>query len=183
MSEHNYFWIFLIFLLWGCENDLSEVKQLFDYPDPDIEVVVEPEIIFSDSGNIQARIQGPLMHREVGSGLYGKDIFPNGLSAEIYQKDGTINSWLRAGYGENQRKSNEILVQDNVLLYNTEGDTLRAEELIWDQDEKILKTEKFVRMTSDGQLIYGFGFRSKEDFSEWEIKAFKGMVEVEENKG
>lgn len=177
MRRPFYILAFIILLL-GCENDLAEVKELFDYPDPDIEVVVEPRIIFSDSGIIQARIEGPLMHREVGSGLYGKDIFPNGLQARMYNNIGTVSSWLRADYGENLRKKNEILVERNVVLFNTEGDTLRAEELIWDQDEKILRTEKFVRMTSEGQLIYGFGFRSKEDFSEWEIEAFKGMVKI-----
>lgn len=177
MIRSFYILAFFVFLV-SCENDLAEVKGLFDYPDPDIEVVVEPRIIFSDSGIIQARIEGPLMHREVGSGVYGKDIFPNGLQAKMYNDEGAVNSWLNADYGENLRKEKEILVEQNVVLFNTEGDTLRAEELIWDQEEKILRTEKFVRMTSEGQLIYGFGFRSKEDFSEWEIEAFKGMVKV-----
>jgi hypothetical protein len=172
--------LLLILALASCENNIGEVKDLFDYPDPNIEVVVEPKIVFSDSAKVQARITAPIMHRESSSGVYGKDIFPDGVKAKMYNKDGKISSWLNADYGENRRKTNEIMVERNVLLYNTEGDTLRAEELIWDQEEHLLHTDKFVRMTSEGQLIYGFGFRSREDFSEWEIKAFKGMVEVDE---
>lgn len=180
MKSIPYLGLLIIVLMTACENDLSKVQELFDYPDPEFEVVVEPRIVVSDSGIIQARIHGPLLHRETGSGTYGKDIFPEGVSTKMYNRKGQVNSWLLAEYGENRRKDNEIMVEKNVLLYNIEGDTLRAEELIWDQDERILHTDKFVRMTSKGQLIYGFGFKSKEDFSEWEIKALKGMVELDD---
>lgn len=172
-------WFLGILCLASCENDLAEVQNLFNYPDPEIELIIEPVITYSDSGIVKTKIYAPEMHRQAAV-TNGTDIFPKGVSAEFFNKGQYVESWLDAEYGENRRSKSEIFLSGNVHLYNLEGDTLKAEDLIWDQKENILMTEKYVRIQTAGKLIYGFGFRSKDDFSEWEIKAMKGAVDVED---
>ena len=163
----------------ACENDLQEVQKLYDYPDPDLEIVENPRIIFSDSGIVQAHVSGPLLHRKAGvSGNY-TDLFIDGVEVEFVGEDGEITSWLFADYGENRKTSDEVYVRDNVLLYNVAGDTLQSEDLYWDISESILYTDKFARLRSQDKLFYGFGFKAKDDFSEWEMKALKGVADVD----
>jgi len=106
-------------------------------------------------------------------------MFIEGVEVEFLGPDGQPTSWLFADYGENRKGQNEVYVRDNVLLYNTEGDTLRSEDLYWDISESILYTDKFARLRSRGKLFYGFGFKAKDDFSEWEMKALKGVADVD----
>ncbi len=170
--------VLVIVFCLSCENDIDDVNRLFDYPDPKIEVVKEPNIIFSDSAVVQAYVEGPLLHREGGVSGDFTDKFMEGVSVEFVGEDGEISSWLFADYGENRRSLNEIYVRDNVLLYNAEGDTLQSEDLYWDISKAELYTDKFARLRSKEKLFYGFGFKAKDDFSEWEMKALKGVADV-----
>jgi hypothetical protein len=171
--------ILFILSLTACENDLQDVKRLYDYPDPNIERVDSPHITFSDSGLVQAYVQGPLLHRRAVAGGNFTDKFIEGVAVEFLGPDGKPTSWLFADYGENRKTVNEVYVRDNVLLYNNKGDTLQSEDLYWDISESILYTDKFARLKSQNKLFYGFGFKAKDDFSEWEMKALKGVAEVE----
>ncbi len=169
----------LTLILVACENDPQDIKRLYDYPDPNIEQVESPRITFSDSGQVQAYVRGPLLHRKSGASGNFTDMFIEGVEVEFLGPDGQPTSWLFADYGENRKGQNEVYVRDNVLLYNTEGDTLRSEDLYWDISESILYTDKFARLRSRGKLFYGFGFKAKDDFSEWEMKALKGVADVD----
>ncbi len=175
-------WMFVLVLsliLVACENDLQDIKRLYDYPDPNIERVDSPRITFSDSGLVQAYVRGPLLHRKATAGGNFTDRFIEGVEVEFLGPDGKPTSWLFADYGENRKSVNEVYVRDNVLLYNDKGDTLQSEDLYWDISESILYTDKFARLRSQDKLFYGFGFKAKDDFSEWEMKALKGVADVD----
>jgi hypothetical protein len=177
MIRYLLFAIFMLLVL-SCENDIDDVNRLFDYPDPKIEVIKQPKIVFSDSAVVQAYVEGPLLHREGSVSSNFTDKFIEGVSVEFVGENGEISSWLFADYGENRSGLNEIYVRDNVLLYNADGDTLQSEDLYWDISKAELYTDKFARLRSKGKLFYGFGFKSKDDFSEWEMKALKGVADV-----
>lgn len=170
---------FILLGILACENELEDVQRLYDYPDPNIERVESPRITFSDSGLVQAYVRGPLLHRKAGVSGNFTDMFIEGVEVEFLGEDGKPTSWLFADYGENRKTVNEVYVRDNVLLYNTEGDTLQSEDLYWDISKSILYTDKFARLRSQGKLFYGFGFKAKDDFSEWEMKALKGVADVD----
>jgi hypothetical protein len=175
-------WVLCSLLLtsWlACENELADVQRLYDYPDPNIERVESPRITFSDSGVIQAYVRGPILHRKAGGAGNYTDMFIEGVEVEFLGEDGQPTSWLFADYGENRKAIDEVYVRDNVLLYNKQGDTLQSEDLYWDISESMLYTDKFARLRSQGKLFYGFGFKARDDFSEWEMKALKGVADVE----
>ncbi len=48
-------------------------------------------------------------------------------------------------------------------------------------NEKTAKihTDKFVKVTQPGEIIYGFGLEAEQDFSYWKIKVPKGRIKSE----
>ncbi|MBK9151325.1 MAG: LPS export ABC transporter periplasmic protein LptC [Saprospiraceae bacterium] len=73
----------------------------------------------------------------------------------------------------------KIIAKGNVEFYNDKQEKLETPELIWDEQEKIIYTDKLVRITQaeKGDTTYGFGFRANQDLSRFEIrKKVQGKV-------
>ncbi|MBK8051862.1 MAG: LPS export ABC transporter periplasmic protein LptC [Saprospiraceae bacterium] len=60
---------------------------------------------------------------------------------------------------------------------------METSELIFDEIERIVYTEKLVRITNPikGDTTYGFGFKANQDFTRFEIKKkVQGKINVSE---
>ena len=65
---------------------------------------------------------------------------------------------------------------DSVHLVSKNGEELLTNELIWDELKKEVYTNKFVKLTRPGEIIYSFGFRANQEFTKYEIKAISGKL-------
>ena len=72
--------------------------------------------------------------------------------------------------------------QTNVIVTNKDGDQLNTEQLIWDQAKQTIFSEEFVKITTKEEIIYGDGFESNENFTQYRIKHIKGIISVEEDE-
>ena len=75
-----------------------------------------------------------------------------------------------------------MVCRGNVLLYNAQGEKLRTSELIWNEVDKIVYSNKFVRITRADGDIQGYGFKADQDFKNVEILAVEGEKEYELEK-
>ena len=76
-----------------------------------------------------------------------------------------------------------ILTEGNVEMYNRKNEKLLTSELIWDEGEEILYTEKFVKIIQpeSQDTTTGFGFITNQDFTRFEIKK-KGSASLNLDK-
>ena len=120
------------------------------------EYIENVKIIYSDSGNIVIKIKAPLMIRPHKTQWTQRGI-SNGFLAEFYDKIMCykIHSALSMLYGVWKA---EPLPWDSVYFINNSGETMHSAELIWDEREGKLYTDKFRK-----------GNKKK-------MKSFKGMV-------
>ena len=58
------------------------------------------------------------------------------------------------------------------------NETLNAEELIWDEKNGKIYSDKFVKITTADEIIYGEGFEANEDFTNYKIKNIKGTINI-----
>jgi lipopolysaccharide assembly outer membrane protein LptD (OstA) len=70
----------------------------------------------------------------------------------------------------------------NVFLVNSKGEQLNAEELIWDQNKKKIYSDKFVKVTTEDEIMFGNGFESNEDFSEYKVKKLTGQLKIDKDE-
>lgn len=167
-------------MLFACKNDLKEIAAMDFSSDtiPDISAK-NIDFTFSDSARVQVRLTGPIMHAYQGDDPYM--VFPEGFMVEFYDSVMNVTSTITGKYGIHYRERGMMEARNNVVVRNFEtGERLDTEELVWDQNKKLIYSTKFVKISSEDGVIYGDGLEAEEDFSKRKIINPSGEIEVKE---
>ncbi len=178
---HSYYWTaILCFLFFSCATDLEKIKEIADDSNPIIERGKDVEILYSELGELKAKVIAPELVRIDDKEPYTE--FNSGLRLYFYNPKMEIESRLSSDYGIYYQKSEEMKVRDNVVLINVKGEKLNTEELIWNRKEEKVTSDKFVKITTADEIIYGTGSEAKQDFFDYMIKNISGIISVDEEE-
>ncbi len=180
---------FLLVIFSACENDLSEVRKFGYYEDVPSEIGRDVEMMYSDSMKVRVVVKAPLLERYSGATLVEE--FNEGLEVDFIGENLRTTSKLTANKAikkiitikdEKGRTVREpvVIIQENVILRSSSGDTLKTEELIWYENMGKLESGKFVTIIKPEEVIYGYGFDSDKDFARWRIRQVTGRFKVEQ---
>lgn len=163
--------LILLLFLFSCENNTADVAALADKYNTKVDIGEQIRVTYSDSGIIKVIVNSPIIERHNNYSA-PKDVFPKGIKIEFKNELGETNAWLEADYAERIPFSNKMIAKGNVKLYNTAQDKLSTSELIWDENQHKVYTERFVRITRPSQrdTTYGYGFEADEAFTTLLIK-------------
>lgn len=174
------FFFLLMSSLWlACGESAKETRQVFTQDDLAVEVGQEVEILYSDSAVVRVRVTGPVLHNHSGREKPRQE-FPDGIRMDFLQPDLTVRSVLTAKSATRLQSDGIIMARDSVVLTTVKQEKLETEELIWDEKTAKIHTDKFVKVTQPGEIIYGFGLEAEQDFSYWKILVPKGRIKVEQ---
>jgi len=174
----NSFWLF-IFLWMACTDPIPETRQVFTQDDVAVEVGEDVEILYSDSAVVRVRVTGPVLHNHSGREKPRQE-FPEGIKMDFMMPDLSVRSVLTAKKATRYQEEGKIVARDSVVLTTIKQEKLETEELIWDEKTAKIRTDKFVKVTQPGEIIYGFGLEADQDFSYWKILVPKGRIKVEQ---
>lgn len=165
---------------FSCENDMEVVRQFAPNKEnlPAL-TSISIEIFYTDSSHLKAKLKSPLLQEFNGIEPYSE--MPLGVKIEFYDGDGKINSRLSSNYAIHYKNSDEMLAKGNVEVQNRKGEKLNTEKLIWDNREKKLRTDVFVKITTNDEVIYGEGLEANEDFSKYKILIPQGNFNLRGN--
>jgi LPS export ABC transporter protein LptC len=144
------------------------------------EIATGVTIKVTDSGHKVAEIHSPLMERYSGKNPYLE--MTKGLQALFFDKKGVKQNQLDANYGISHENQKLIEVRNDVRLENVEGEKLNTEKLTWDQASKKIFTDQFVKITTKEEVIYGEGFESNQNFTEYKIFKIRGTISLKNLK-
>jgi LPS export ABC transporter protein LptC len=142
------------------------------------ETAEQVEITYTDSGLLKARLQAPLMIA-VKQAKEPYMEMPKGLKGTFYGNDGAVESYLSSEYAISYNESKKVILRRNVEVLNVKGERLNTEELHWDQKSGRIYTDKFVQITTAGQIIMGDGMTANQTFTEWEINRYRGTINLQ----
>jgi LPS export ABC transporter protein LptC len=162
----------------ACENDMQAVNEALSKEHVSKETAEDIVLLYSDSAQLKVQVSGPMLVRHVNK-REPREEFPEGIRVEFYNQNQIAESWLTAKYAIRYKNNKTIVAQDSVVLYTAKKDTIRTSELIWDEGKGIVFTDKFVRITNPERTINGYGFKTNQDFTVYEINAIEGELEVE----
>ncbi|MCH8330090.1 MAG: LPS export ABC transporter periplasmic protein LptC [Bacteroidetes bacterium] len=145
-----------------------------------VETGKETEILYSEDGIIKVKIVGKEIKRHKGEKAYSE--FTKGVRVYFYNADLKVKSRLTAEYGIKYDHDPEMTVRNNVVVLNTKGERLNTEELIWHEEEQKISSDKFVKITTPEEIIYGDGFESNQDFTNYRIKKIRGTIAIKEDE-
>ena len=161
-------------LFVSCENDIKDVNE-FMKKQTGIEEAKDVTSYMSQQGLVKAKLRSPYMLRYQADSPYVE--FPRTLHVDFFDDSTKIESTVDALYARYREYENKVLLRDSVVVINIEkGDTLRTNELWWDQTTEEFYTDKPVRIYQKDKTIFGKGLKAKQDFSSYDIFDITGTV-------
>jgi LPS export ABC transporter protein LptC len=168
---------FFLTILFACENDLRKVNLLTASDSLPVSTVKNIDLIRSVSGKVVLELTAPLLRSYEGDDPYSE--FPQGLKIVFFDSLMNITSQLTAEYGISYDKQKLMEARKNVVVINNrKHEQLNTEVLTWNQNTKKIYSDKFVKITQPGKVIFGEGMQSDETFDVWEIRKPKGEIFV-----
>lgn len=168
-------------LLAACKNDPKEINALVSKSTIQEDKAYDVTIYYSENGRTRARLSTKeFVRNEVAKPPFVD--MKQGVKVEFFDDSLNIESTLDARYARYYEKQGNILVRDSIVVVNKKGERLNTEELVWNETLRKFYTEKFVRITTPTQTMYGDGLEANEDFSWYQIKNPKGVVKVDKNE-
>ena len=163
-----------IFLFSACQNDLAEIQRFIKQEETTYETISDFKTLYSDSAIVKVKIQGPTMLRYLDKAKPRQE-FPDGMKVEFFTPNKRVTSRLTAKYGMRLEKDKQIIMRDSVVWESLNKEILETTELIWDEKEERVFTNKFVVIRRPGEIITGYGFESNQDFTYSKIKSVTGQ--------
>lgn len=167
----------LLIALSSCKNKKEDIDALVNKTILQEDKATDVTIIMSKNG----RVEGRLFAKDFIRNDVAKPPFTdikNGLKLEIYGDSMNVESTLTARYARYYEAAGNIIVRDSIVIINKKGEKLSTEELVWNQKLEKFYTEKFVRITTATQVIYGDGMEANQDFTWYRIHNIKGILQV-----
>jgi len=171
------FFFLSLMILFACENDINTITSLSTVDSLPAEMARNIQVIYSDSGRIQAMLESPLMKRFEQKDPYYE--FPEGFRIIFYDSVKNPETEITAKYGIRNDKTKIMEAQNNVVVKSLiKNEQLDTEKLIWDEVKKQIYSDVFVKITRPDRVIYGDGLTSDQDFNNYTIKNLKGEFQV-----
>jgi len=164
----------------GCGREIETTGISVDSTQKAMTSAVDIDVIFSDSGRLQARVKGPLVYRYTGESSWLE--FPNGFEAEMYDSAKRLETTIRADYGRREEGSGIMEAKKNVVVRNElKNEQLNTDILVWDERKHTIHTEAPVKITTRDKVLYGSGLESNETFTDYTILRPRGEMTVKQD--
>ena len=170
-------------VLWlsACENDLENIKKISNMTSGGaIDTTRGVDVIYSDSALVKGRMITPLLIKYGTEKPY--DVMPEGVKVIFFDEAGKESGNIVADSAVQLENESITKFYKNVVATSIKGDKFKSDELIWDQPQKKIYSNKPVQLnTVDGNILNGVGFKSDEKLEHPEILSGTGEMQVPEN--
>ena len=87
------------------------------------------------------------------------------LKVQFFDINGKKESELSSDYGIIDDENELMVVENNVVVRNINGDILETEKLNWNKQKEEIFTDEFVKISTENEVIFGEGLVSNQNFS------------------
>ena len=175
--------VITITILSSCENDIEKINLLNtngDYPNI---VGNDIETINSDSAMVKVKLVArELKQYDNAEKPYTE--FPEGIDVFFYDSSMTVESEIHANYAIYYNEDKFWHAKGNVIaIKHDTGERLDTEELFWDEEKELIYSETYTRIVNENGTFYGQnGFKSNQNFTDYELTGSKGVVNIKEDE-
>lgn len=134
------------------------------------------EIYYSEKGIKTARLKAPTQMKQEDS--LNRTFFPDGFYLELLDSLGHINTTLAAKYGEYDHTTNQMKARDSVRVNGSDGQSLKANELVWKKNENKMVSYGAVEMRNKSEIILGDTLFGDENLRQYVVKRVRGVIHV-----
>lgn len=173
-------YVFILLVAAACgTKEIDKVKVAVSVKELPLEVGSNITINYTDSGFLKAKIFAPLLERYASENRMETEM-RQGITAYFYESNGRVTSYIKSKYAIRNERERTLIARKDVIVINNKGDTLRTEELIWDENTDRIYSEKFVKISSPDRIILGSGLESNTAFSKFRVLNITGIISLKE---
>lgn len=171
---------FLCFVVYSCENDIKTINTVGNKDYLPVETAQDVETVYSDSGEVAVIVKAPQLDKYEGEKPYVE--MPKGISVFFYDSAMNVRSKLTANYAISYEKEKLMEAKNDVVVVNEKQEQLNTEHLVWDQKKAVIYSDKFVKINTGKEILWGDGLDADERFDKWKIKKPKGSITINEDE-
>jgi LPS export ABC transporter protein LptC len=171
--------LFLIFMA-SCGNDLKTVNAITHKASGPAMSAQNIEVLFSDSGRMQAKLTSVLLNKYEGQNPYLE--FPKGFKVTMYDSAGSIESTISGNYGKQNENSRVMEAKGNVIVRNElKNQQINTEELTWNENRMLIYSDVKVKITTANKVLFSDGLRANDAFTWYEFINPHGQMTVKKD--
>lgn len=137
-------------------------------------------VIFSDSGQVQAKLYGSRINRYESPEAFLE--FPEGFKVTIFDSAMQVQTIITGKYGIRKESLRTMEAKGNVVVRNVkENKQLNTENLVWDEFRRTIVSKVPVKITTGDMILFGDGLESDESFSKYTILNPHGQMMVKKD--
>ena len=163
--------------LIACTNNPELVQDFASDKEQAIEQTKGAELLHTENGKIKVRIVADKIERFQDQ--QPVLILSEKMEVYFYNDSSELQSTLMANDASIDEDTKIMLAQNNVILISNDDKKLETEELVWDEKQEKIYTDKKVKITTGKEVVYGEGFTSNPDFSQYSITKIHGTFDFE----
>lgn len=129
----------VICFLASCEDNLKEVQKMELSSNEPIGEAENMLLKYSDSGSIQMTLKGKKM-LDFSNDAFPYTHFPEGIHVELFNKKDTTKTTIVADIATVYDATDIIDLKGNVVVKDSDGNTLMGEQLFFNQSDKWIFT-------------------------------------------
>lgn len=163
--------IFSILFLASCsKNDtLDEISK-----DVHDQLSTSVEITLTKKGNITATINSEILKKN--NQALQLELYDN-VNVNLFDENFEHKSLIKSQSAIVNEKENRMKAYGNVIVTSNDGKILMTDSLSWDNNsDKIYTNSNLEFITSDTDTLYGTGFESNIDLTDWNILKPRGSI-------
>ena len=169
----------LIFVSLSCKT--GNKIQEFDISNLPALTVKYDTTVYFDSGRVVLRMTFPIMEQyDNPANPYYE--FNMGLYVDFFDSDNKPSGSISSKYAKNTQNPNLWELRDSVVVINENQEKLETESLFWDQTKDLIYTDKFVKFTSEDQIITGTSFESDTHLKKRIIRGASATIYINEEE-
>ena len=162
----------LILCIISCTNNIDDINLAYSF-DSSINQASEIELSYFLDGRLDFK-----MHARNMTSSEHKTTFFNGFQLIAYDSTFKQTAILSSDIAVQDKDSDTIEVNNNVVLVNAKKEQLNADHLIWDKNSQQIYSDGFVTIKTDKQVIMGYGFVSDERFESYTLSNITGTIYI-----
>ena len=171
--------VVVLIFQFSCQDDTRGTVPAFESPDSvAVMSTYGVSTTISDSGQISYKIDADewLVYSLRKPPYWA---FEKGLHLEKYDTLMNIEATITCdtAYYFNEMQLWKLI--GNINMTNPQNQRFYTDLLFWDQEEKLIYSDAYIRVEQEDQITEGVGFSSNQDLSVWQIRNTKGIYTVE----
>ena len=132
------------------------------------------EITLTKKGNVTAKIKSEVLKKNNQS--LQLELFDN-VNVDLFDENFKQKSLIKSQSAMVNEKENKIKAYGSVVVISNDGKILMTDSLTWDNNsDKIYTDANLEFITSDSDTLYGTGFKSNIDLTNWNILQPRGRI-------